>query len=53
MNNLVRKRGGKAARAFRAAHCRCIVENPCAARVQGGTCGATKSPSTVRASLQK
>ena len=37
MNNPVRKRGGTThPSAFRAAYCRCIVENPCAARVQGG-----------------
>ena len=37
VNNPVRKRGDTThLPAFRAAYCRCIVENPCAARVQGG-----------------
>jgi hypothetical protein len=41
VNNPVRKRGGsRHLSAFRAAYCRCILENPCAARVQGGACSA-------------
>ncbi|MDR0581690.1 MAG: hypothetical protein LBG31_01885 [Prevotellaceae bacterium] len=37
VNNPVRKRGGaRHLPAFRAEYCQCIVENLCAARVQGG-----------------